>query len=185
MVPPHPSRAGLVKRAPQCPKRRQPGGGLRVHFSQRCVPGFVQGTTWGGRVPGCESVELHGTGRSLTGEKKKCSGTSLPKKACGHSMCSTMVGGGWRLAVGGGWRLAVGNWRLVAVGGGWRRLVVGDWWLVAVGSGWQFAVGGWSLLAVGGGWWLVVVGGWRLAVGGGWRLMGVGGWRLVVPWGGP
>ena len=51
-------------------------------------------------------------------------------------MCSTMVGGGWRLAVGGGWRLAVGNWRLVAVGGGWRRLVVGDRWLVAVGSGW-------------------------------------------------
>ena len=47
-------------------------------------------------------------------------------------MCSTMVGGGWRLAVGGGWRLAVGNWRLVAVGGGWRWLVVGDRWLVAV-----------------------------------------------------
>ena len=107
-------------------------------------------------------------GRSLTG-KKKCSGTSFPKKAHGHSLCSTMVGGGWRLAVGGGWRLAVGNWRLVAVGGGWWRLVVGDWWLVAVGSGLQ--------LAAGGGWWL--------AVGGNWRLMGVGGWRLVVPWGGP
>ena len=38
---------------------------------------------------------------SLTG-KKTCSGTSFPKKARGHSMCSTMVGGGWRLAVGGG-----------------------------------------------------------------------------------
>ena len=93
-------------------------------------------------------------------------------------MCSTMVGGGWRLAVGGGWWLAVGNWRLVAVGGGWRRLVVGDWWLVAVGSGWQLAVGRrWQLAAVGGSWWL--------AVGGGWRLMGVGGWRLAVPQGGP
>ena len=67
------------------------------------------------------------TGRSLT-EKKKRSGTSFPKKARGHSMCSTMVGDGWRLAVGGGWRLAVGNWRLVAVGGSW-------WWLAAVG-GW-------------------------------------------------
>ena len=64
-------------------------------------------------------------GRSLTG-KKKCSGTSFPKKARGHSMCSTMVGGGWRLAVGGGWRLAVGNWWLVAVGGGWW-LVIGGW----------------------------------------------------------
>ena len=29
------------------------------------------------------------------GEKKKCSRTSFPKKARGHSMCSTMVGGGW------------------------------------------------------------------------------------------
>ena len=61
-------------------------------------------------------------------KKKKCSGTSFPKKARGHSMCSIMVGGSWRLAVGGVWQLAVGNWRLVAVGGGWRRLVVGDWW---------------------------------------------------------
>ena len=66
------------------------------------------------------------TGRSLTG-KKKCSVTQFPKKARGHSMCSTMVGGRWWLAVGGDWRLAVGNWRLVAVGGGWQRLVVGDW----------------------------------------------------------
>ena len=76
-------------------------------------------------------------------------------------MCSTMVGGGWRLAVGGGWRLAVGNW----------RLVVGDWWLVAVGSGWQLTVGRrWRLAAVGG-WRLVAVGGWRrLVVGGSWRL---------------
>ena len=101
-------------------------------------------------------------GGSLTEKKKKekkCSRTSFPKKARGHSMCSTMVGGGWRLAVGGGWRLAVGNWRLVAAGGGWRRLVVGDRWLVAVGSGWQLAVGR----------------RWRLAAVGGWRLMAVGG----------
>ena len=91
-------------------------------------------------------------------------------------MCSTMVGGGWRLAVGGGWRLAVGNWQLVAVGGGWRRLEVGDWWLVAVGSGWQLAVGrSWRLAAVGG-WRLVAVGGW-------WRLAVDGSWRLAV--GGP
>ena len=117
-------------------------------------------------------------GRAVLNGKKKSSGTSFPKKARGHSMCSTMVGGGWRLAVGGGWRLAVGNWRSVAVGGGWRQLVVGDWWLVAVGSGWQ--------LAVGCRWRLAAVGGWRLvAVGGSWRLMGVGSWRLVVPWGGP
>ena len=59
-------------------------------------------------------------------EKKSVPLHSFPKKARGHSMCSTMVGGGWRLAVGGDWRLAVGNWRLVAVGGGWRLLVVGD-----------------------------------------------------------
>ena len=59
--------------------------------------------------------------------KKKCSGTSFPKKARGHSMCSTMAGGGWRLAVGGWRRLAVGSWQLV-VGGGWC-------WLAAVG-GW-------------------------------------------------
>ena len=32
-------------------------------------------------------------GWSLTGKKKR-SGTSFPNKACGHSMCSTMVGGG-------------------------------------------------------------------------------------------
>ena len=84
-------------------------------------------------------------GRSLTG-KKKFSGSSFPKKARGHLMCSTMVGGGWRLvAVGGGWRLAVGNWWLVAVGGGWRQLVVVDWWLV-VGGGWQWlVVGGWAV----------------------------------------
>ena len=40
-------------------------------------------------------------------------------------ICSTMVGGDWRLAVGGWRRLAVGGgWRL-AVGGG---LVGGGWW---------------------------------------------------------
>ena len=100
----------------------------------------------------------------------------FPKKARGHSMCSTMVGGSWRLAVGGSWRLAVGNWRLVAVGGGWRRLVAGGWWLEAVGSGWQ--------LAVGRRWRLAAVGGWRLVAVGGWRLVAVdGSWRLAV--GGP
>ena len=109
-------------------------------------------------------------GRSLT-EKKNVPLHSFPKKARGHSMCSTIVGGGWRLVVGGDWRLAVGNWRLVAVGGGWRRLV-------AVGSGWRLVVSRrWRLAAVGSGW--------RLAVGSGWRLAVGGGWRLVVPWGGP
>ena len=78
-------------------------------------------------------------------------------------ICSTMVGGDWRLAVGGDWRLAVGDWRLVAVGGGWRRLVVGDWWLVAVGNGWR--------LAAVGGWWLRAVGSW-------WRLVNGGSWSL-------
>ena len=56
-------------------------------------------------------------GRSLTG-KKSVLLHSFPKKAHGHSMCSTMVGGGWRLAVGG--------WRLAAIGG-WR-LATGGWW---------------------------------------------------------
>ena len=94
----------------------------------------------------------------------------LAQKARGHSMCSTMVGGGWRLAVGGGWQLAVGNSWLVAAGGGWRRLVVGDWWLV-VGGGWQWLeVGDWSPLAVGGGWWLAVGGRWWLVCSGWWSL---------------
>ena len=66
-------------------------------------------------VPGHPSAP----GGSLTEKKKKRSRTSFPKKARGHSMCSTMVGGSWRLAV--------GSWQL-AVGGGW-------WWLAAVG-GW-------------------------------------------------
>ena len=74
----------------------------------------------------------------------------FPKKARGHSMCSTMVGGSWRLAVGGSWRLAVGNWRLVAVGGGWRRLVAGGWWRLVVGGWWRLAVDGSWRLAVGG-----------------------------------
>ena len=125
--------------------------------------GGVMGRHYPSKTPGCGRIACLGPGRSLT-EKKNCSRTSFPKKARGHSMCSTMVGRGWRLTVGGGWRLAVGNWRLVAVGGGWRRLMVGDWWLVAVGSGWQLAVGR----------------RWRLAAVGGWRLVAVGGWRLVA-----
>ena len=110
-------------------------------------------------------------GRSLTG-KKKCSGTSFPKKPAGTPCAQPwlVAVGSWRLAAVGGWQLAVGDWWLVAVGGGWRRLVVGDWWLV-VGGGWQWlAVGGWSPLAVGGGWWLAAGGGWWLAVGGWWSL---------------
>ena len=118
------------------------------------------------------------------GEKKIVLLHSFPKKARGHSMCSTMVGGGWRLAVGGwrlaaigGWQLATGDWwRLVVVGGGWWS-VIGGWWRLVVVGGRRLVVGGWWRLAVGGSW--------RLAVGGGWQLVGVGGWRLVVPWGGP
>ena len=113
----------------------------------------------------CAQQVLHREGllgRGVLNGKKKV--FRFPKKARGHSMCSTMVGGSWRLAVGSGWRLAVGNWRLVAVGGGWRRLVAGGWWLEAVGSGWQLAVGR----------------RWRLAAVGGWRLVAVGGWRLVA-----
>ena len=63
-------------------------------------------------------------GGSLTEEKKKCSRTTFPKKARGHSMCSTMVCGGWSP---------------LAVGGGWWRLVVGGWWLMGVG-GWRLVV---------------------------------------------
>ena len=85
----------------------------------------------------------------LNGKKKSVPVPVFQKKARGHSMCSTMVGGGWRLAVG-GWRLAVGNWRLVAVGSGWQLLVGRRWRLVAVGSWRLVAVGGWQLVAVGG-----------------------------------
>ena len=74
-----------------------------------------------------------GGGRAVLNGKKKCSGTSFPKKARGHSMCLTMVGGGWRLAVG-GWRLAVGGWRL-ATGGCWRLAAVGGWRLVVPWGG--------------------------------------------------
>ena len=160
-------RRGQAVHTRPCASERSPGSGRRGKGLKEQKPG-IQRPHWPRAPP--QGPACHGArpGRSLT-EKKKCSGTSFPKKARGHSMCSTMVGGGWRLAVGGSWRLAVGNWRLVAVGGGWRRLVVGDWWLVAVGSGWQLVVGR----------------RWRLAAVGGWRLVGVGGWRLVVPWGGP
>ena len=83
-------------------------------------------------------------------------------------MCSTMVGGGWRLAVGGWRRLAVGSWQL-AVGGGWWWLVIGGWWRLAVVGSWRLvADGGWRRL-VAGGWWRLV-GWWRLAVDGSWRL---------------
>ena len=79
-------------------------------------------------------------------------------------MCSTMVGGDWRLAV--------GNWQLVALGGGWRRLMVGNWWqLVVVGSWRLVTAGGWRQLVAVGGWRLVAIGGWwELAVGGWWSL---------------
>ena len=74
-----------------------------------------------------------GTGRGvLNGGKKKV--FRFPKKARGHSMCSTMVGGSWRLVAAGGWR------RLVA--GGWWRLVVGGWWRLAVDGSRRLAVGG-------------------------------------------
>ena len=98
-------------------------------------------------------------------------------------MCSTMVGGGWRLAVG-SWQLAVGGgwWRLVVVGDG-RWLVIGGWWrLVVVGTWRLVADGGWQRLVAGGWWRLVVgVGGWRLMAVGGWRQLAFdGSWRLAV-----
>ena len=119
----------------------------------------------------------------LNGRKKKCSGTSFPKKS--PQALHVLNHGWWQLAVG-GWQLATGGWwRLGVVGGGWW-LAVGGWRRLAVVGSWGLvAAGGWSPLAVGGGWWLAVGGGWLLAVGGGWQLMGVGGWRLAVPWGGP
>ena len=120
----------------------------------------TQGAT---RKRGSPSPQPKGPHRSVGVQHPKSRGHNETwESITPHSMCSTMVGGGWRLAVGGGRRLAVGNWPLVAVDGGWRRLVVGDWRLVVVGNGWQLAVGR----------------RWRsAAVGGGWRLMGVGGWR--------
>ena len=74
-----------------------------------------------------------GPGRSLTGEKKNCSGTWFFQKR--PRVAHVFNHGWWRLAVGGWWRLPVGGWWLAAVGGGWRQLAVGDGWLVAVGSG--------------------------------------------------
>ena len=63
------------------------------------------------RRPALCAPDLPCTGRSLTDGKKKCSRTSFPKKACGHSM---------RLAVGGWWRLVIS--------GGWWEWAVGGWW---------------------------------------------------------
>ena len=82
-------------------------------------------------------------------------------------MCSTMVGGGWRLAAIGGWQLATGGWwQLVVVGCGWW-LVIGGWWRLVVVGGWRLvAAGGWGQLVVGSQWRLAVGGSWRLAVGG-------------------
>ena len=114
------------------------------------MTGITRNRTHPQRHANKDTIRPLAAGRSLTEKKKNCSRTSFPKKARGHSMCSTMVGGGWWLAVGGGWRLAVGNWRLVAVGGGWRLAVGRRWRLAAVG-GWRLvAVGGWRLVAVGG-----------------------------------
>ena len=82
---------------------------------------------------------IRGTlGREIN-KKEKCSYTQFPQKDCVQLICSTMVGGGWRLAVGGDWRLAVGKWRLVVVGGGWR-LVIGGWWRLVAGGGWRLLV---------------------------------------------
>ena len=116
------------------------------------------------RVPNCLQARA-----VLNGKKTSVPLHSVPKKARGHAMCSTMVGGGWRVAVGGWRQLAVGSWQL-AVGGGWWWLVVGGWWLV-VGGWWRLVVvGSWRLVAAGGWRGLVAVAGWRLVVGGSWRL---------------
>ena len=158
---------------------RQPPDLTRPHQSAGEQGTPSSGVRASGRVD--HLCRVPSAGVSLTERKKKV--FRFPKKARGHSMCSTMVGGSWRLAVGGGWRLAVGSWQL-AVGGGWWWLAAVGGWRLVVGGSWQWlAVGGWPPLAVGSGWWLAVGGGWWLAVGGGWQLMGVGGWRLVVPWG--
>ena len=78
------------------PQHRRRGG--------KGSPGLQIGRRGGGAGPL--------SGRAVLNRgKKKYSGTSFPKKARGHSMCSAMV-----MAVGGWWRLAVGGWRL-AVGG--------------------------------------------------------------------
>ena len=113
--------------------------------------------------------------RAILNGKKKVFRNQFSQKNRGHSMCSTMVGGCWLLAVG-GWQLATGGWwRLVVVGGGWW-LVIGGWWQLAVVGSWRLvAAGGWRRL-VAGGWWRLVVGGW-------WRLAVDGSWRLAV--GGP
>ena len=98
---------------------------------------------------GLANADLTGwPGRSLTGEKKKCSGTSFPKKSpralhvLNHGWWRLAIGS-WQLAVGGGWCwLAVGAWSPLAVGGGWWRLVVGGWWRLAVDGSWRLVVGG-------------------------------------------
>ena len=42
-------------------------------------------------------------------QKRKVPSHRFPKKSRGDSVCSTMAGGSWRLAVGSDWRLVVGN----------------------------------------------------------------------------
>ena len=75
-----------------------------------------------GQRHGPRAQKGQGAGRSLTG-KKKCSGTSFPKKSpwVGH----VLNHGWWRLVVGGWWRLAVGGWWRLAVDGSWRLAVGG------------------------------------------------------------
>ena len=165
---PHPKFAGAPRPAPPFPQVKSTPAQVRVviYLLAWTIGGWGSSLPKNSRRPlpagflGCPRTadSQSGVGRAVRTGKKKCSGTSFPKKARGHSMCSTMVGGSWRLAVGGGWRLAVGSWRLVAVGGGWW-LVVGGWWRLAVVGSWRLvAAGGWRRLVAGGWWRLVAVG---------------------------
>ena len=155
----------------ECAKARRQADHCHYYETQHPLPqqatdlGVGNGRRRGQGVNPCTARALRGV---LNGKKKVF---RFPKKARGHSMCSTMVGGSWRLAVVGGWQLATGGWwRLVVVGGGWW-LAVGGWRQLAVVGSWRLvAAGGWRRLVAGGRWRLVVGGWWRLAVDGSWRL---------------
>ena len=75
----------------------------------------------------------------LNGEKKLFRYMVFFKNGRVYLICSTMVGGDWRLAAGGDCRLAVGSSWLAAVGGSWQ-LVMGGWWRLAAVDGWWLVV---------------------------------------------
>ena len=150
---PPPKRKGM----PEAPKGSSQNNAACKPAGQRGVPQLTPSDARCRLWPLLAPVEVkhHSTSRipsrAVRNGKEKVLRNEHSQKSLRQSMCSTMVGGGWRLAVG-GWRLATGGrWRLVVVGGGWPWLAVGGWRRLVVGGRWRLAVGGgWRLVAVGG-----------------------------------